>query len=71
MMDARTGVGFVQTCQRIYAHEGLLGFYAGLPVTLLRVIPKPLPPMNCCCNGQKRKYKSLGAGHNVITIGII
>ena len=39
MMDARTGVGFVQTCQRIYAHEGLLGFYAGLPVTLLRVIP--------------------------------
>jgi solute carrier family 25 folate transporter 32 len=40
MMDARTGsVGFVQTCRTIYTQEGMVGFYAGLPVSLIRVIP--------------------------------
>eukprot|EP00977_Amphora_coffeiformis_P011413 scaffold2765_cov165-Amphora_coffeaeformis.AAC.7 len=39
MMDARTRVGFIETCQRIYAGEGAAGFYAGLPITLMRVIP--------------------------------
>jgi len=41
MMDARsgTGVSFVKTCRRIYAVEGMAGFYAGLPVSLIRVIP--------------------------------
>lgn len=39
MMDARTRVGFLQTCRRIYTNEGLIGFYAGLPITLIRVIP--------------------------------
>ena len=38
-MDARTRVGFVETCRRIYAGEGMAGFYAGLPITLIRVIP--------------------------------
>lgn len=39
MMDARTRLGFVETCRRIYLGEGLSGFYAGLPITLIRVIP--------------------------------
>jgi solute carrier family 25 folate transporter 32 len=41
MMDARTagGVSFVATCAKIYRAEGVLGFYAGLPVSLIRVIP--------------------------------
>ena len=39
MMDARTRVGFVETCKRIYTAEGPAGFYTGLPITLIRVIP--------------------------------
>mmetsp|Transcript_1492 Transcript_1492/g.2073 ORF Transcript_1492/g.2073 Transcript_1492/m.2073 type:complete len:382 (-) Transcript_1492:17-1162(-) len=39
MMDSRTSVGFFEICRRIHAHEGFMGFYAGLPVTLLRVLP--------------------------------
>jgi len=39
MMDARTNVGFWQTCRKIHGAEGFLGFYAGLPVSLIRVIP--------------------------------
>jgi solute carrier family 25 folate transporter 32 len=39
MMDARAGMGFVQTCQSIYTQEGMVGFYAGLPVSMIRVIP--------------------------------
>jgi solute carrier family 25 folate transporter 32 len=40
MMDARAGsIGFVQTCTNIYSQEGMVGFYAGLPVSLIRVIP--------------------------------
>jgi solute carrier family 25 folate transporter 32 len=42
MMDARPAgmrMGFVQTCQSIYTQEGMVGFYAGLPVSLIRVIP--------------------------------
>lgn len=40
MMDARAAeVGFVNTCRLIYAKEGFLGFYAGLPVSLIRVLP--------------------------------
>lgn len=38
-MDARTRVGFIETCRRVYAGEGAAGFYAGLPITLIRVIP--------------------------------
>jgi solute carrier family 25 (mitochondrial folate transporter), member 32 len=32
-------VGLISTCQRIYATEGLLGFYSGLHISLIRVIP--------------------------------
>jgi Mitochondrial carrier protein len=39
MMDARVGMGLIATCQKIYAKEGFWGFYAGLPVSLIRVIP--------------------------------
>ena len=39
MMDARTRVGFMDTCRRIYTAEGAAGFYAGLPITLIRVLP--------------------------------
>jgi solute carrier family 25 folate transporter 32 len=39
MMDARSQNGFVHTCRHIYAKEGCAGFYAGLPVSLVRVIP--------------------------------
>jgi solute carrier family 25 folate transporter 32 len=42
MMDARTGQSLTSTIQRIYAHEGIHGFYTGLHVSLLRVVP------NCC-----------------------
>ena len=39
MMDARTKASFFSTCRRIYGTEGWLGFYAGLPVSIVRVIP--------------------------------
>jgi len=41
MMDVRSsaGVGFIATCRQIYQREGFLGFYSGLPVSLIRVIP--------------------------------
>lgn len=39
MMDSRSKSGFRNTCRHIYAHEGWLGFYAGLPVSLIRVVP--------------------------------
>ena len=42
MMDARTTTGPVQlraTCRTIFQNDGMAGFYAGLPVSLLRVIP--------------------------------
>ena len=44
MMDARgaSGVSLWQTTSRLYAQDGILGFYSGLPVALIRVIP------NCC-----------------------
>lgn len=44
MMDARgaTGTTLVHTMKRVYAQDGFLGFYSGLPVALIRVIP------NCC-----------------------
>lgn len=44
MMDARTsaGVGFIDTCQKIYTVEGIGGFYAGLSVSLVRVIPNTM-----------------------------
>lgn len=41
MMDARRshGMGFQAACQSIWRTEGWKGFYSGLPITLLRVIP--------------------------------
>ena len=39
MMDARVKAGFRETCHHIYTTEGWMGFYAGLPVSLIRVIP--------------------------------
>jgi len=40
MMDARAvNVGFISTCRYIFVKEGFLGFYAGLPVSLIRVLP--------------------------------
>lgn len=44
MMDARgaTGASLWATGSRVYAQDGILGFYSGLPVALIRVIP------NCC-----------------------
>ena len=44
MMDARgaSGASLFHTAGRVYAQDGLLGFYSGLPVALIRVIP------NCC-----------------------
>ena len=41
MMDARTkgNVKFRATCRTIFRQDGVAGFYAGLPVSLLRVIP--------------------------------
>jgi solute carrier family 25 folate transporter 32 len=42
MMDARTTRKLMDTVQQIYAKEGLHGFYTGLHVSLIRVLP------NCC-----------------------
>ena len=44
MMDSRavSGPTLTGTARHIYQREGLAGFYSGLPVTLVRVIP------NCC-----------------------
>jgi solute carrier family 25 (mitochondrial folate transporter), member 32 len=44
MMDSRGAIGMSlwETAGRVYAHDGILGFYSGLPVALIRVIP------NCC-----------------------
>jgi solute carrier family 25 (mitochondrial folate transporter), member 32 len=44
MMDARTAhaVSFVGTCRSIYRAEGILGFYAGLSISLIRVIPNTM-----------------------------
>jgi solute carrier family 25 (mitochondrial folate transporter), member 32 len=39
MMDSRVKVRFVETCRNIYATEGIFGFYVGLPVSLIRVLP--------------------------------
>lgn len=41
MMDSRRmeGLSLIQTCRHIYKAEGFLGFYAGLPVSLVRVLP--------------------------------
>jgi solute carrier family 25 folate transporter 32 len=39
MMDARSAETFKGTLHRIYAHEGVLGFYSGLHISLLRVVP--------------------------------
>lgn len=39
MMDSRTSVSFLLICRKIYSTQGLLGFYAGLPVSVLRVVP--------------------------------
>ena len=44
MMDIRSvrGVGFVETCRRVYSIEGLMGFYAGISVSLIRVVPNTM-----------------------------
>lgn len=44
MMDSRgvSGAGLWATTARVYAQDGIMGFYSGLPVALVRVIP------NCC-----------------------
>jgi solute carrier family 25 (mitochondrial folate transporter), member 32 len=44
MMDSRLAseATLGMTCRRIWAHEGWSGFYSGLHVSLLRVVP------NCC-----------------------
>jgi len=44
MMDARgaSGTTLMATISRVYAQDGMMGFYSGLPVALIRVIP------NCC-----------------------
>jgi solute carrier family 25 (mitochondrial folate transporter), member 32 len=45
MMDARSSAGstsasgFVRTCREIFASGGWRGFYVGLPISLVRVIP--------------------------------
>jgi solute carrier family 25 folate transporter 32 len=39
LMDARTQVGFWKTCSNIYRREGMIGFYTGLQVTMIRVVP--------------------------------
>jgi Mitochondrial carrier protein len=36
---AAADITFAGTCRAIYRNEGLRGFYAGLPVSVLRVIP--------------------------------
>jgi solute carrier family 25 (mitochondrial folate transporter), member 32 len=44
LMDDRTvqRIGFFKTCFRLYSAEGFAGFYVGLPVSLLRVIPNTM-----------------------------
>lgn len=44
MMDIRSvhGVGFLETCRRVYAIEGITGFYAGISLSLIRVIPNTM-----------------------------
>lgn len=44
MMDIRSvhGIGFLETCRRIYSMEGLRGFYVGISVSLIRVIPNTM-----------------------------
>ena len=44
MMDIRSayGIGFVETCRRVYSMEGLTGFYVGISVSLIRVIPNTM-----------------------------
>lgn len=42
MMDARTTKSLRNTISRIYVKEGIHGFYTGLHISLLRVLP------NCC-----------------------
>ena len=44
MMDLRgeAGMGMVQITKMIFKEEGWMGFYGGLHVSLLRVVP------NCC-----------------------
>ena len=44
MMDSRgaSGASLWSTTSRVYAQDGMMGFYSGLPVALIRVIP------NCC-----------------------
>jgi solute carrier family 25 (mitochondrial folate transporter), member 32 len=32
-------LGFIATCVNIYKQEGIIGYYSGLPVSLIRVIP--------------------------------
>lgn len=42
MMDSRTSKTLLQTIERILTKEGYLGFYSGIHISLLRVVP------NCC-----------------------
>lgn len=44
LMDDRTvqRIGFFKTCLRLYSAEGFAGFYVGLPISLLRVIPNTM-----------------------------
>ena len=42
MMDSRTSTTLIQTIQTIWKLEGLRGFYSGIQISLLRVVP------NCC-----------------------
>lgn len=42
VMDSRTSTTLLQTIRTILQKEGYLGFYTGLHITLLRVVP------NCC-----------------------
>jgi solute carrier family 25 folate transporter 32 len=42
MMDSRSGSKVFQMATRIYEREGWMGFYSGLHISLIRVIP------NCC-----------------------
>jgi hypothetical protein len=46
MMDARTQVGFVETCRQIYLGEGVAGFYAGSPITSYVSFPIPASPLS-------------------------
>lgn len=44
MMDIRSvrGVGFVEICRQVYLIAGITGFYAGISVSLIRVIPNTM-----------------------------